>query len=210
MAAMLGIVGMSAHADDRGGHRPSKAGWVLDGRYSHNRYYPPAGYVARSVPRGGVTVRHGGAPYYFHEGVWYRSGAFGFAVVTAPVGAFVPFLPPFYSTVWFGGVPYYYADAAYYLRDPDRNGYVVISPPAGAPANTQDGDDDLFTYPKNGQSREQQATDRYECHRWAADQTGFDPTQPQGGVDASQSAGKRAAYRRAEIACLEERGYSVK
>ena len=36
--------------------------------------------------------------------------------------------------------------------------------------------DEIFVYPRNGQSADQQARDRYECHRSAVDQTGFDPT----------------------------------
>jgi hypothetical protein len=35
---------------------------------------------------------------------------------------------------------------------------------------------DLYIYPKNGQAEEQQRRDRYECHAWAAGQTGFDPS----------------------------------
>lgn len=37
---------------------------------------------------------------------------------------------------------------------------------------------DLFIYPAKGQSQEQQDKDRYECHSWAVQQTGFDPTRP--------------------------------
>jgi hypothetical protein len=48
--------------------------------------------------------------------------------------------------------------------------------------------------------------DKFECHRWAAGQTGFDPTQVGGG----SAPGKRADYFRAQAACLEGRGYSVK
>jgi hypothetical protein len=77
---------------------------------------------------------------------------------------------------------------------------------SAAPAAPQD----LFIYPKNGQSEEQQSKDRYECHSWAASQSGFDPTQPLGGVEESQAAVKRADYQRAQTACLEARGYSVK
>ncbi len=36
---------------------------------------------------------------------------------------------------------------------------------------------DLFVYPSQGQSQEQQSRDRYECHIWAVQQTGFDPTR---------------------------------
>lgn len=34
----------------------------------------------------------------------------------------------------------------------------------------------LFIYPTAGQSAEQQDRDRYECYRWAVQQTGFDPS----------------------------------
>ena len=37
---------------------------------------------------------------------------------------------------------------------------------------------DLFVYPKKGQSQELQDRDRFECHSWAAQQAGFDPTRP--------------------------------
>ena len=35
----------------------------------------------------------------------------------------------------------------------------------------------VYFYPKNGQSAEQQSRDHYECYKWAVDQTGFDPSQ---------------------------------
>ena len=63
--------------------------------------------------------------------------------------------------------------------------------------------------PKNGQSPQQQASDRYACHSWAKNQTGFDPTRPGGGVAQSEEASRRAEYRRAISACLEGRGYTV-
>ena len=37
---------------------------------------------------------------------------------------------------------------------------------------------DLFIYPAKGQTQEQQDKDRYECHSWAVQQTGFDPSKP--------------------------------
>jgi len=36
-----------------------------------------------------------------------------------------------------------------------------------------------FVYPSKGQSPEQQKKDEYECHQWAVQQTGVDPTKPQ-------------------------------
>jgi OmpA family protein len=38
---------------------------------------------------------------------------------------------------------------------------------------------DMFIYPGKGQDQAQQDKDRYECHSWAVQQTGFDPTRPQ-------------------------------
>src|SRR5271155_4889859 len=38
---------------------------------------------------------------------------------------------------------------------------------------------DMFIYPSKGQSQAQQDKDRYECHTWAVQQTGFDPSKPQ-------------------------------
>lgn len=35
----------------------------------------------------------------------------------------------------------------------------------------------MFIYPTKGQSQAQQNRDRYECHSWAVQQTGFDPTR---------------------------------
>jgi hypothetical protein len=66
---------------------------------------------------------------------------------------------------------------------------------------------DLIAYPKNGQSDAQQAKDKYECHHWATVQSGFDPTQ---GAAAGATPSKRTDYMRAQEACLEGRGYSVK
>jgi Glycine zipper len=34
----------------------------------------------------------------------------------------------------------------------------------------------VFVYPDRGQSPQQQQQDRYQCHTWAVQQTGFDPT----------------------------------
>jgi len=38
---------------------------------------------------------------------------------------------------------------------------------------------DLMIYPKKGQSEEQQGKDKYECHAWSVQQTGFDPMKVQ-------------------------------
>src|SRR5689334_9835261 len=177
----------------------------FDGRYNHNRSYPVRGYVAPGLPRGYVNVRYRGAPYYYYRGSWYRPYGPRFIVTAPPFGIGIAYLPPFYTTVWFGGVPYYYADDTYYMWRPERREYVVTQPPAGQ-GDTRDrgaSNDEIFVYPKNGQSEERQATDRYECHSWAVEKTGFDPTRPHGNVSDDEIDSKRSDYRRAEGACLE-------
>jgi len=228
--ALAGIA--SSFAQDHGGGdrgRPSAQfqrdghGQVLDNRYNHGHYYPPRGQVVRTLPAGYRAYAFGGSRFYFNAGVWYAPGPYGFVVTRPPFGLFVTVLPPFYSTLWFGGVPYYYADDVYYQWRPDMSGYVVAAPPPGAdqpagdapPVATPPGSpgaqgDDFFVYPRSGQTAEQQAADRYECHSWSKAQTGFDPTQPGGAVPGNQTAATRDQYQRALTACLEARGYSVK
>ncbi|MEJ2419558.1 MAG: hypothetical protein P8Y45_22060, partial [Exilibacterium sp.] len=112
--------------------------------------------------------------------------------------------------LWFGGFPYYYAAGVYYVWNPSRSGYVVTEAPSEAAAADAAEPDELFIYPMQDQSEQQQASDRYACHQWASGQTGFDPTKPGGNVPAAQNSTKRADYNRAMTACLEARGYSVK
>ena len=49
----------------------------------------------------------------------------------------------------------------------------VYEPPPPDRPNT-----DLYAYPMNNQTRDQQERDRYECNAWAVKQTGFDPSGP--------------------------------
>jgi hypothetical protein len=63
---------------------------------------------------------------------------------------------------------------------------------------------ELYVYPAAGQSDAQTADDRYECHSWAADQSGHDPTLGAGSRDDAED------YTRAFTACMEGRNYVVK
>lgn len=82
------------------------------------------------------------------------------------------------------------------------------SAPSAVPASPSDAE--LSIEPRNGQSRQQQWDDRYACHDWAKNQSGFDPSRLNGGVPADETAPKRRQYQRAMIACLEGRGYTVR
>jgi hypothetical protein len=160
--------------------------------------------------------------YGFYPGWGYGWGWGGLGY-----GLFFAGLPLYYSTLWWDGVPYYYAAGDYYRWNTTVGEYETVAPPAGLQSQVgapQGGSTDLFVYPKNGQSAEQQARDKFECHSWAKDQTGFDPTQPGGAAAADPTkpgtvahvppmpewAAKRQDYLRAQTACLEGRGYSVR
>lgn len=187
-----GAVHGGGHVASPGGAHPSVGRAAAGGRY-----YGGAGYRGGW---GGYGWRH-----YGWGGGWW-GGLY--------VGAFVPFLPWYYDTFWWHGMPYYYADDAYYVWDDRVGKYRVVDRPDGAdaaPAASQRPlATELFAYPKSGQDAAQQATDRYQCHHWAVGQTGFDPTQGNGGVPAAQAAEKRSDYVRAETSCLEARGYAVR
>jgi hypothetical protein len=75
---------------------------------------------------------------------------------------------------------------------------LVAAPQVGAAPPTEPAaahpEGQIFVYPKNGQSEAQQALDKRECQQWASAQAGG-----AGGPD----------YRRAMLACLDGRGYSV-
>jgi len=62
----------------------------------------------------------------------------------------------------------------------------------------------LYVYPSAGQSEQQLKEDRYQCHTWAADQSGYDPTL---GTKRREDADN---YTRAFTACMEGRNYVVK
>lgn len=197
--------------------RPGYAGGHLGAGYVAGHVGP--GYAGSAYYRGGHYWRGG----YWHGGYWpyvyYRPGWCWF----------YPVLPIGYATFWWGGLPYYYWNNLYYTWSPGYNGYVVTDPPplaggyddsgsadsgavtaepsdaAPAPGAGTAGGSDLFVYPRNGQSEQQSSTDRYECHSWAVNQTGFDPTRSQ-----QTGTGSVADYRRAMIACLDARGYSAR
>jgi hypothetical protein len=167
------------------------------------------GGATHSYYRGGYSgARYYGSHYYgprFYGSYRYGPRWYG----GLALGAYVASLPFYYSTYWWGGIPYYYYDNTYYRWDSGVNEYEVVAPPndAQAPTETSSASSPtLYAYPSNGQSAEQQKTDRYECHRWAVDQTGFDPTTG----TAGQPMAKRDDYLRAETSCLNGRGYSVR
>jgi hypothetical protein len=66
----------------------------------------------------------------------------------------------------------------------------------------------VFLYPKNGQSADQQARDRYDCYRFAVAQSGFDPMRSAGSAPAAPASEQQSDYDRAQSACFEAHGYT--
>jgi hypothetical protein len=64
----------------------------------------------------------------------------------------------------------------------------------------------MFIYPKNGQSQAQQEKDKGECYSWAVNQTGFDPANPSApppqGAGAPRSSAVRGAARGAAVGAV--------
>ncbi|WP_455208642.1 DUF6515 family protein [Kaarinaea lacus] len=224
LVTLMAVLSFTAYADKGGKDRDDNRGrpdhsrssppppdFRMDKRYEHNRHYPPPGYSVKVVPERRHIIHYHDRDYFYFGGVWYLPSGPSFVVVRPPLGVIVPILPPFYTTIWLGGIPYYYANDVYYVWRADLNGYQVTSPPIKEdepppPYRAEE----LFAYPKEGQSEEQQADDRYACHRWGVEQTGYDPTQPPTNLSVSELSKKREDYQRAMKACLEGKGYSVR
>jgi len=217
--------GVSGHSYGGRYFAPTGHGYT----YAGARYAAQPGYAAHSgyVARGAAVAPHppgapGGTGYYHPWVGGYWHGVYWPHCWYYPGWAwYLPVLPIGYATFWWGGVPYYYWNSLYYTWNPADNGYVVTDPPPAAgtegsadasgayeqaPQSNYGGGGsagDVYVYPRNGQTPEQTQNDRYECHSWAASQSGFDPTR-------QDQSGNPADYRRAMVACLDARGYSAR
>lgn len=224
LAAAAGAA-FAQRGDDRGGHdrgghergRPggppghvapgSERGRWFDGAHGHNHAYPTPGFVVRVPPPRASVVFWSGVGYRFWDGIWYAPGPGGYVVVRPPYGVVVRDVPPFFTALTIAGVAYLYANGVYY-REAAGGSYEVVPPPVEGAAGTRP--DKAYVYPRNGQAAQQQATDEYECHRWAFQQTGYDPTGAATGQSAAAPRGQARDYERARSACLEGRGYTVR
>jgi hypothetical protein len=168
---------------------------------------------------------HGGAGgfhrgfHHFHDDRFH--GNFGVFVG-------VPYFWPWYSPPTYYYPPAYpYEDPPVYSYDPPS---VAPSSPSYAPPAAEPGSLDnpvvelppsnspkaspgnplahvlprqqLLMYPRQGQSAQQQTSDRDQCNRWAMDQIGS--------AQVRLSPAQTSDYYRAMEACLDARGYSVR
>ena len=58
---------------------------------------------------------------------------------------------------------------------------------------------DMYAYPKQGQSTEQQSRDDYECHRWANRQSGYDARSSTNSSDQTAASTGRGVLRGALV-----------
>jgi hypothetical protein len=126
-----------------------------------------------------------------HGGWWLPWAVVGGAVVLAP----------YYNRP-------YYAPPTVIIREQPPVYFQTQS--SVVPSSTER----IFAYPRQGQSEELQAKDRYECHSWAVSQIWREPRKVSmeewTSIIKSMPEDQRADYRRAESACLDARGYTVK
>ncbi len=200
--------GSGGHGGGGGGH----GGGGHRGGNHHGRGLYGGGYPGGW--RGYRGWHSGGGGYGWYSGGYYGgSGGFGYGLLFAT-------LPLYCETYWWGGVPYYYADDNYYQWNDSAGAYETVRPPPGVvdQVQTQARPRELFIFPEAGQSNEQLARDREDCHRWAVAQVGFDPRVPAVGAagtpansspSADSMAAKRMDYLRADGACLIGRNYTV-
>ncbi|MCD5984318.1 DUF6515 family protein [Pseudomonas sp. CDFA 610] len=190
--------------DDRWNGRPDGHG---NGWGPGPRYRP--GYAIDNVPHGYSRIPYRGQDYYYSEGYWYRPQGPRYVVVNPPYGARVRSLPSYSQEVWIGSSLLFLAAGTYYTYQSDSQEYVVVNPPQNetvyAQPVQQGNGYDPVAYPLNGQSQQQVELDRYQCYRWAAEQSGFDPAN----VTSQPQAEVVDLYRRSMGACLAGRGYSV-
>ncbi|WP_237859223.1 DUF6515 family protein [Pseudomonas sp. PGPR81] len=156
-------------------------------------------------------VPYRGQDYFYSGGYWYRPHGGSYIVVAPPYGVRVGYLPSYAREVWVGGALLFLVADTYYQYLADSQEYVVVSPPAVAPApmpvaQAPSGNAyDVVAYPMHGQGQEQQDQDRYQCHRWAVSQSNFDPAT----APSAPPANVADNYRRALGACFSGRGYSI-
>jgi hypothetical protein len=180
-----------------------------DTRHGHDHRYPDRGAVVRDLPRGTVTVNYAGVAYRYHDGVWFEPRGPAFLVVAPPIGLVVPTLPTFATRLSAAGESYLYANETYYRSRPDLGGYEVVNAPESmtAPLSAPAPDTAAPARRLRGSDPDREARDRYECHRFAVAETGYDPLRAGGPVTAG-SANRASDYPRAQAACLEALGYS--
>ena len=197
---------------------------------------PPIGLIVPSLPPFSTVLARGGKTFLYGNDTFYmpRPDVGGYEVVNDPddggaIGtASTPPPPPPASPSWDGSslkamdAPATAAAAAPAVAATPAVANATLAVATAAPigvssasastASAADAEQSskALIYPKNGQSADQQARDRYECYRFGVAQSGFDPMHPVAGSGATPKAGGAADFERAQGVCLDAHGYSVR
>ena len=177
----------------------------------HGLFRHPAllGRAAPSLP-GPAWVRSGSSQrLYADRGAWVATPAVRYrgGPPPPPRGRRFHALPAFATLLTIGALSYYIANDVTYRRLPD-GGYEVVDPPIAEPVRGA-ASPRVFVYPRLGQSAELQARDEYECHGWAVTHSGFDPALAALG-QLRGSEGQQRDHVRANAACMDGRGYTLR
>ena len=181
-----------------GSHSGGSGNWGGSGHSGGGDHWGGGGHS-------GGGDRWGGSGHW-HGGYWggYASIGFWWPWPYYWPYYYSPYYWPYYSSYYGPYWPYYESSPLVVQERPPADGQP-------APSATPSLAERIFVYPRQGQSEELQAKDRYECHSWAVGQTKYDPTKPRpGDMTEPQRRQMYAEYRRAEEACLDGRGYTVK
>jgi len=200
---LLLATSLPADANERSYHKQRASAHAALHRH---QFYRHGRYIDR-LPKRYHRVRVGPRDYYYYGGNFLRPHHKRYRVIRAPRGMRVPYLAPGYVSFYIGPRRYFYVNHTYYLWDRQRHDYVVVDEPEGAENAVIDAargeSSEIYAYPASGQSAEDQERDYYDCHLWAVEQADFDPTLEGQNIDNDRD------YRRAMVACLQGRGYSV-
>jgi hypothetical protein len=201
------------HGPENGRGRPDDRNWNNHGNgWGSGPQYRP-GYTIDRFPDREYRVPYRGQDFFYSGGYWYRPQGPRYVVVAPPYGIRTRALPDYATRMWIGGAMFFLAAGTYYQYMDDSQDYVVVNPPQGVPVSQpqpveQQGQApgiDVAFYPVNGQSPSQMEQDRYDCQRYAAQQSGFDP------ATATYAPADSVAYlyRQNMGNCLVSRGYQV-
>jgi hypothetical protein len=196
-----------------GGSRSGDSGRANDYRWSgrpsgHGSGWGPGpqyrpGYVVDRFPDRDYRVPYRGQDYFFSGGYWYRPHGPRYVVVRPPRGIRISYLPDYSREIWVGSALFFLAAGVYYMYEASTQQYVVVDPPVASQPVSYGYD--VAAYPANGQTPEQINQDRYDCYRWAVEQSGFDPAA----VTYQPAPAVVQTYRQAQGNCLSNRGYQV-
>lgn len=191
--------------------------WFADGVWFEPRgpafvvTAPPIGLVVPTLPTFATAIVSAGRAYLYANDVYYRPrpDLGGYEVVNDPEEPVVDSGGTASAGAMTAGTA-----AAQLTNAANVSTTPAATAPAATPAVASVGPpggtgNSPYFLPRNGQSPDEQARDRYDCYRFAVTQTGFDPMRVSPGTPAAQYADRQAAYERAQTACYEGRGYTI-